>query len=187
MGLLDGTVQRTGLKVDTDLRWTLLGALARNGRIGADEVDSELARDDTIAGREHAAAVLAMVPTAEAKARAWTDAVIRDDVPNETQRSIAIAFHQRGQDEVLAPYRDKYLEMATTIWDERGVQRASTALSYLFPLIPSSAETLAAVDHWLETTEANPAAKRLVSEGRADMARHLQGQARDAGSTISPD
>jgi aminopeptidase N len=183
--LLDGAVQREGLKIDTDLRWTLLGALARNGRIDTDEVDNELARDDTIAGREHAAAVLAMIPTAEAKARAWTDAVVRDDVPNETQRSIAIAFYQRGQDEVLAPYRDRYLQMASTIWDDRGVQRASTALSYLFPRIPSSAETLAAVDHWLETTGANLAAKRLVSEGRADMIRHLNGQARDAQSALA--
>jgi aminopeptidase N len=183
-GLLDGSVECEGLNVDTDLRWTLLGALARTGRIDADEVDTELARDDTISGREHAAAVLAMIPTAQAKANAWTDAVVRDDVPNETQRSIAVAFHQRGQEELLAPYRAKYLEMAETIWEERGLQRASTALSQLFPLVLSSPETLAVVDHWLATTNANPAAKRLVSEGRADMERHLNGQARDAHETL---
>jgi aminopeptidase N len=40
-------------------------------------------------------------------------------------------------------------------------------------------ETLDATDGWLATTEANPAARRLVSEGRDDLARALAAQARD--------
>ena len=37
-----------------------------------------------------------------------------------------------------------------------------------------------ALDAWLETTTANAGAKRLVAEGRADVARYLKGQAKDA-------
>jgi aminopeptidase N len=36
------------------------------------------------------------------------------------------------------------------------------------------------VDAWLATSEANPAAKRYVREGRADVARYLAAQAKDA-------
>jgi aminopeptidase N len=179
-GVLGGSRELPGLAVDTDLRWQLLSGLAREGYAGDAEIDAELDRDNTIAGQEHAAGARASMPTATAKASAWTDAVERDDVPNETMRSIAASFHQTGQNEVLAPYVARYLETAETIWEERGVHQASTVLQYLFPRKLADATTLGAVDSWLSTTKANPAARRLVSEGRDDLARALAAQRRDA-------
>jgi aminopeptidase N len=179
--MLDGSVTYDGLTVDTDLRWTLLKSLAARGRADQDRVAQELARDNTISGQERAAASLAVRPTAAAKEQAWKDAVIRDDVPNETQRSIALAFNVSGQDEVLRPYLARYLEVASTIWEQKGTQRASTVLEYMFPRTLVSAETLDTVDAWLESSDANPAAKRYVREGRADVARALAAQAKDAG------
>jgi len=180
--LLDGGVTLDGLTIDTDLRWTLLSALASRGRVDAAAVASELERDNTITGHERAAAAMAMLPTPEAKAEAWTDAVVRDDVPNETQRSISMAFNVTGQEEVLAPYLEKYLGMAGTIWEEKGTQRASAALEGLFPRTLVSQSTIDAVDDWLASSSANPAAKRYVREGRADLARALEAQGRDASS-----
>ena len=178
--LLDGSSAFDGLAVDTDLRWVMLMALARNGRADADRIAKELERDNTISGQEHAAAARAARPTAEAKAEAWEDAMVRDDIPNETQRSVVLAFQQHGQDEVLAPYVERYLAAADTMWDEKGTQRASTALEYIFPRQLASPELLERVDAWLESSSANPAAKRYVREGRADVARALRAQARDA-------
>ncbi len=178
--LLDGSSAFDGLAVDTDLRWVMLMALARNGRADADRIAEELERDNTISGQEHAAAARAARPTAEAKAEAWEDAMVRDDIPNETQRSVVLAFQQHGQDEVLAPYVEKYLAAADTMWEEKGTQRASTALEYIFPRQLASPELLDRVDAWLESSSANPAAKRYVREGRADVARALQAQAKDA-------
>jgi aminopeptidase N len=178
--LLDGSVVLDGLSVDTDLRWILLTSLAANGRAGNVEIDAELERDNTISGQEHAAAALTVRPTAEAKAQAWRDAIERDDVPNETQRSIALAFPAAGQAELLAPYLEKYLGVADTIWEEKGVQRASTALEYMFLMPLVSEQTLARIDQWLVESKANPAAKRYVNEGRSDMARALAAQAKDA-------
>ena len=179
-GLLDGSVSFDGLAVDTDLRWTLLSALARNGRADEARIAEELTRDNTISGQEHAAAARAMRPTAEAKAEAWEIAMVRDDVPNETQRSVVLAFQQFGQDEVLTPYVEQYLAAADTLWEEKGTQRASTALEFIFPKPLASQELLDRVDAWLEASPANPAAKRYVREGRADVARALAAQARDA-------
>jgi aminopeptidase N len=179
-GLLDGSFDIDGLAVDTDLRWTLLTALAKNGRAEADRIDEELARDNTISGKEHAAAALAIRPTAEAKAQAWEDAVVRDDVPNETQRSIVLAFGAYGQDDVLAPYVEKYLEVADTVWEDKGTQRASTLLEFIFPKHLASPELIARLDQWLESSPANPAAKRYVRENRDDLARALRAQERDA-------
>jgi aminopeptidase N len=179
-GLLEGSTTLEGLEVDTDLRWVLLTSLAAAGRAEAARINEELARDHTISGQEHAAMALTVRPTAEAKAQAWHDAIERDDVPNETMRQIALAFPTPGQEELLAPYLEKYLAMAETVWEERGTQRASTALEYMFPKPLISPETLARLDAWLETSEANPAAKRYVREGRADMARALAAQRKDA-------
>ncbi len=179
-GLLDGSVVLDGLTVDADLRWTLLTGLAAGGRADGARIGAELERDHTITGQEHAATAYTVRPTEEAKAQAWRDAIERDDVPNETQRSIAAAFPTPGQAALLAPYLEKYLTMADTVWEEKGTQRASTALTYMFPMPLVSAETLARVDEWLVASSASPSAKRLVGEGRSDMARALAAQARDS-------
>ena len=111
--------------------------------------------------------------------------MVRDDVPNETQRSVVLAFQQHGQDDVLAPYVEKYLAAADTMWEEKGTQRASTALEYIFPRPLASQDLLDRVDAWLETSSANPAAKRYVNEGRADVARALAAQAKDAQPALT--
>jgi aminopeptidase N len=177
--LLDGDLVIESLAVDQDLRWSLITALAVNGREG-DRIGTEETTDNTISGQEHAAAARASRPTAEAKAEAWEIAMVRDDVANETQRSVVLAFQRFGQDEVLAPYVEKYLTAAETMWEEKGTQRASTALEFIFPKQLASQELLDRVDAWLETSSANPAAKRYVREGRADVARALAAQAKDA-------
>ncbi len=179
-GLLDGSLVLDGLTVDTDLRWTLLNGLARAGRADETQIAEELAQDHTISGQERAAAARTCRPTAEAKAEAWEIAVVRDDVPNETQRSAVLSFMQPGQVAVLRPYVEKYLEVAETLWEEKGTQRASTALEFLFPRPLASQELLDRVSAWLHDSSANPAAKRYVREGAADVERYLAGQAMDA-------
>jgi aminopeptidase N len=180
--LLDGSLVLDGLTVDTDLRWSLLTGLARGGRADAARIDEERRRDNTISGQERAAAAKASRPTPEAKAEAWEFAIVRDDVPNETQRSVVLSFMQPGQAEVLRPYVAQYLEVADTLWEQKGTQRASTALEFLFPRPLASPELLEQVSTWLQESPANPAAKRYVREGASDVERYLAGQALDASS-----
>ena len=106
--------------------------------------------------------------------------MVRDDVPNETHRSVVLAFQATGQDDVLTPYVDRYLAAVDTTWERLGSHKAATALEFIFPRPLASRELLAKVDAWLETSNANPGAIRYVQEGRADVARYLAGQARDA-------
>jgi aminopeptidase N len=175
--ILEGALD--GLSVDTDLRWTLVTALARLGDADADEIAAELERDTTITGGERAAQARAARPTAEAKEEAWQRAVVDSATPNETRRNIALAFQVTGQADVLEPYVDRYLEMAETIIDEQGVWIGKVALIYLFPLANPAQAALDKVDAWLASTSAPAAATRYVSEGRDDLARALR--ARRAG------
>jgi aminopeptidase N len=178
-GLLDGSVTFEGLEVDQDLRWVLVTGLARAGRIGEEAIAAELERDNTISGREHAAAARAARPVPEAKAEAWRT-VLDPDTPNETSRSIVLSFMRPDQEGVLEPYVGAYLDAADKMWDILGPHKASVAVEYLFPKPLGSPELVSRVDEWLATTEAGPGAKRYVTEGRADVVRALKAQERDS-------
>ncbi|RHW27702.1 aminopeptidase N [Nocardioides immobilis] len=182
--LLDGSLSFDGLTIDQDLRWTLLNNLARLGRADDARIDAELAKDNTISGKEHAAAALAAMPTAEAKARAWIQAMVDGSVPNETAKQVVLSFMRDGQQDVLAPYVDRFLADAPLAWERLGAHRAAVSLEYIFPRVLASDEALAKVDAWLanQADGVNPGALRFVKEGRSDMARALAAQATDAAS-----
>jgi aminopeptidase N len=165
-----------GLTVDTDLRWSLVTALARLGEADEAEIAAELERDNTISGQENASAARAIRPLAEAKEAAWQVAAVDASTPNETRRSTALAFQVAGQADVLEPFVDRYLEMAESVIEDKGVWIGQVALVYLFPSANPSSATLEKVDAWLASTSASPAAKRYVSEGRDDLARALKAQ-----------
>src|SRR5262249_59724859 len=69
-GLLDGSLELEGLVVDTDLRWTLLSGLARNGRAHRARIDAEPPPDKTISRKERATAARTLKHTAAADAQA---------------------------------------------------------------------------------------------------------------------
>jgi aminopeptidase N len=177
-GLLDGSTSVDGLDMGTDLRWLTLICLAARGRADRDAVLAERERDNTISGHERAVAALAVIPDAAEKETAWQHAVF-DDVPNETQRSIAYVFDVSGQRAELTPYLEKYLAAADTIWEDKGTQIASTMLEYMFPRSLTGPEALQRVEEWLASSTANPAAKRYVREARDDIVRALRAQAAD--------
>jgi aminopeptidase N len=91
-----------------------------------------------------------------------------------------MAFMRFGQDDVLAPYVEQYLEAADTIWELLGTHMATNVLEYAFPLPLGTPELVERVDRWLEESPATSAAKRYVREGRADVVRALAAQAKDA-------
>jgi aminopeptidase N len=179
IGLLDGSFTVEGLAIDQDMRWALITALARSGRFGDAEIDAELEADQTISGKEQAAAARASQPTAEAKEAGW-NAILDPATPNETSREIAFSIFRFGQEDVLEPYLEKFLSAAETMVDVLGFHKASTVLEYGFPKPLGSEATLARLDEWLAESSAPKQAKRYIGEARADIARALTNQAFDA-------
>ena len=178
--LLDRSRTLPGLDLDVDLRWALLTALARGGGAGDADIDAELARDDTITGREHAATVRAARPDPGAKARGWRDAVERDDVPNQTRLATIRGFLQPGQETVLRQYQDRYFAIAAEVSATRTSATTAHILGGLFPRFLPAAEVVAAARQWLAASTAGPAARRLIAEGCADAERALAAQQVDA-------
>ena len=177
-GLLDGSFTVEGLAVDQDLRWALITSLAAARRFGDAEIDAELERDNTISGKEKAAAARVAQPTTEAKAAGWR-AILDPETPNETAREMVLSIFRYGQDDVTAPYLDLYLEAAETCIDTLGFHKGSVLLEYGFPKPLGSAALVERVDAWLADNNAPKGALRYVQEGRADVLRALAAQDRD--------
>jgi aminopeptidase N len=172
-GLLDGTTSMPGLAVDTDLRWGLLGRLAATGRAGDAEIDAEVLRDPTDAGRRHAAACRASIPDAARKAAAWQLLTEDADVAVDTMTEVASAFNRPEQSSLLAPYAERYLEVLPRIWSTRGEHFRSVFGVILFPYWAASPGLLESVGAVLAQTT-DPGLARLLSERRDVVERALR-------------
>ncbi|HVW43334.1 MAG TPA: aminopeptidase N [Amycolatopsis sp.] len=171
-GWLDGSAPLPGLTVDADLRWRLLKALVAHGKATEAEIQAELARDDTAAGRRHAESARALRPLAAAKAEAWRRAIYDDELPNAMSNAIIGGFSHPGQKELLGEYVAKYFEVIDEVWQRRSSERAQPVVVGLFPAWAVEQSTVDAADAWL--AQDKPAAlRRLVSEGRAGIVRAL--------------
>jgi len=162
-----------GLTVDTDLRWRLLHALVAHGAASETEIDEELAADPTSTGQRQAERARALIPTAEAKERAWQRAVHDDDLPNAVNEAIISGFSHPAQRALLASYVERYFADVTGVWQRRTSERAQPVVVGLFPSWAVDKATVDAADAWLADASHPPALRRLVSEGRAGIVRAL--------------
>jgi aminopeptidase N len=165
-GLLTGNVSVPGLPVDAELRWDLLCRLAVTGRAGDAEIDAELARDATDAGRRHAAACRAAIGDAEHKAAAWRVVAESTEAGLEEAFEVAHAFNVPEHTDQLRPYVEKYFQALPDIWASRdGILRILLGQA-LFPYTAASPELLRRVDEFLGQPDLDPALARVVAEGR---------------------
>ncbi|WP_406126733.1 aminopeptidase N [Streptomyces canus] len=180
-GLLDGTATIDGLDVDQELRWAFLQPLTVWGLADEKALAAELARDDTASGKRHQVRCLAARPSEAVKAQAWAQVVESDALSNALAEATISGFNQPSQRNLLEPYTAKYFAVIERIWQDRSIQIAVNTVSGLFPSLQDSRMTLDAADAWLTAHEdAAPALRRLVLEGRDDLARAVRGQECDA-------
>ncbi|MCU1625056.1 MAG: aminopeptidase [Pseudonocardia sp.] len=179
-GWLAGTDVPEGLTVDTDLRWRLLQALVAHGKAGEAEIDAELQRDPTAAGNRQAERARSLVPTPEAKARAWDRAVHDDELPNAVNEAIIGGFSHPAQRHLLGEYVEKYFAEVADVWARRTSERAQSVVLGLFPSWAVERSTVEAADVWLADESHPPALRRLVTEGRAGIVRALAAREFDA-------
>jgi aminopeptidase N len=176
-GLLSGRTDVPGLAVDTELRWALLRRLAAVGRAGDADIDAELARDPTDAGRRHAAACRAAIPDAEHKAEAWRLMAETEELGHEGALAVAAGFGQPEHANLLAPYADRYFEVLPVIWETRGDHLKRVLGDGLFPYWAASPELLRRVDEFLAAHDRDPSMARVLIERRDIIDRALRSRA----------
>jgi aminopeptidase N len=179
-GLLDGSVSLPGLTVDQDLRWELLAALVVGGRMGQEQIDAELQRDNTSSGQNAAALAKAAIPTPEAKAAAWESIVEKGELSNAIQASAVAGFTRVLDTDLLEPYAGKYFDAVPGIVAQRTNALAQQIVVGLYPAQLTTQATVDRTDEFLAALPEDSAAlRRMMLENRDGVARALRARAAD--------
>ena len=174
-GLLDGSQVPAGLVVDTELRWLVVRRAAAIGALDAEEIDRELASDPTASGQLQATTARSSIPSAGAKQDAW-ELLVGGTASNAQVRAIGPGFWQHGQDDLLSPYVDRYLEVLAAVWESSSPQLAASITKQGFPaslVVPDVADRIAAV---LDRAELAAGCRRVLLEHHDDLCRALRAQ-----------
>ncbi|MGP9537591.1 aminopeptidase N [Brachybacterium sp. AOP43-C2-M15] len=181
-GLLGGSIALPGREIDTELRWKLVISLAVLGGIDAAGIDEQLAADDTQSGRKHALTARAALPTEVAKAKAWRRTMEKDTLANESITAVVQGFRRVVDEDLLAPYRQRYFDAIAQVWQERSNEIATRLVGGYFPHSYGGQGVLDAADAWLADAEEAPfGLRRIVIEGRDTVARQERVRAADIG------
>ena len=178
-GLLDASTGFEGLVVDTELRWHIVRSLSASGTLDGDAIEVEAAGDNTDRGARHAAAARAARPSAQAKAEAWETIVEDVTQPLALTEEIMGGFHQFGQEELLAPYAERFFGVLPSVWERRDVPDALAFGRRMYPHLVIGPETVEGTDRYLGNGEVPPPIRRLLLEGRDGVVRALRTRAVD--------
>ncbi|SEB65831.1 aminopeptidase N [Paramicrobacterium humi] len=169
--MLDGDAVPEGLRLDAELRWMLLTALAATGHANEADADAELARDNTASGATARLEALAARPETDAKARAWESAWSDTSLTNDHLDATIHGFRAGGRRDLIAGCDDAYFARIRAAWQSRSIEIARRLVLGLFP----ASDSLGPVDAWLAANADAPGALvRLVTEQRDHLARDLR-------------
>ncbi|MDX2558237.1 aminopeptidase N [Streptomyces sp. TX20-6-3] len=168
----EGTVHG-GPELDPELRWRILARLAVLGATDESAIAAELERDPSATGQEGAARCRAALPTAEAKAAAWSALFDTDDLSNYLFTATAQGFWQPEQAELVREYVPRFYPAAIALGARRGAAMAEAAGRYAFPSYAIDREALALGERHL-TDQMIPALHRKLADQLDDLTRALK-------------
>ena len=176
--LLDGKL--SGLKVDADLRWTFVIALAERGLMDTPALAAELLKDNTLTGQLSHATALAALPTAQAKSETWKSITTEDLSTSQREAKIA-GFMRALHRPLLSAYVDPYFDLLLETWGKKSYEVASKFVMGMYPTYITTQDTLEKTTTWLNTTgkDGQAGLRRLVAEGKDALERALKVQGRD--------
>ena len=154
---------------DVDLQWRALIRKAELGGETAAEARALLERDTDPDAKFRAIAVRAATPAAEAKEEVWQALNVDRTIPIGSFGAVSTAFQRPGQEELLAPYRERYLELLPQL-HRSGMILAMVLTRRLFPLYGVDEEYLARAAGAAQ--DAAPVVRKTLDE-RADEVRRM--------------
>ncbi|QWF24511.1 aminopeptidase N [Nocardioides sp. LMS-CY] len=162
-----------GIDLDVDLRWRLLVRLAVLGETDPEELLAALDAEPTGHSRVEHMKALVSLPTAEAKAHAWSVFTGALDVPNYELEAAGLGMWRGGQEELLAPYVDRYFdELPDTVAVRSGWVLAD-ATEFFFPVTPLSDSTLGRARALAADESLDLSVRRRLADCADDLARRL--------------
>src|SRR5699024_8473598 len=124
---------REGCSVSTDMARSAWQRLVPLREAGETEIAAALAADDSSTGYLAAVKARAMIPTPEAKAKAWQH-IAGGQLTNLELRYAVMGFHDVHDLGLLAPYNTAYFDHINELWAASSFETAETLALGLFPM-----------------------------------------------------
>jgi aminopeptidase N len=159
---------------DVDLHWRALVRAAELGVDTADDVEELRGRDPDPDSWVRALAVQAARPDEGEKAAVWQRVAVDRTVPIGASFPVAAAFWRPGQDDVLAPYGERYIELLPSL-HRGGMIPAMSYGAAWFPLFGIDEQFLGQVEAAAES--AAPVVRKTVAEQADEVRRMLRARA----------
>lgn len=186
--IYEGSSPLPGLEVNPDLKWQLLIALVRSGRLGEAQISALEAEDPTLTGAQRAARARASIDDDQVRETTW-QAITRDtSIPNDTRWQMALGFwaHVNAKPEAYAKFTERFFADLARLWSDFTYQIASRLVGRIEPSILAGyvTENIPQLTRqWLdEHTDQPDALRRLILESESDQLRMLNAQKVDAAS-----
>ena len=185
--LYDGSATLEGLELDVDLQWSLLIALVRGGVAGDTEIDAREQEDDTMTGRQNAAAARAARDDAAVKEQVWEQVLGDKSIPNDTRWAMVSGFwaQARTTPSLYEPYVERYFAALAQVWEENTFHTAEDLTTLLFPSdlagYAPGVDVVRAGHEWIDAhPEASAGAVRIIRERIDVCERQMANQVADA-------
>ena len=185
--LYDGSATLEGLELDVDLQWSLLIALVRGGVAGDAEIDAREQEDDTMTGRQNAAAARAARDDAAVKEQVWEQVLGDKSIPNDTRWAMVSGFwaQARTTPSLYEPYVERYFAALAQVWEENTFHTAEDLTTLLFPSdlagYAPSVDVVRAGHEWIDANPGAPAGAVRIIRERIDVCeRQMANQVADA-------
>ena len=162
-----------GIDLDVDLRWRLLVRLAALGETDPQELLAALDAEPTAHSRVEHMRALVSLPTPEAKAHAWDVFTGRLDVPNYELEAAGLGMWRGGQEELLAPYVDRYFDDLPATVGVRSGWVLADATEFFFPVVSLSESTLERARDLAADESLDLAVRRRLADCADDLRRRL--------------
>jgi aminopeptidase N len=169
-----------GLKVDPEMRWSIVIALTERGLMDQAALEQELKLDNTLTGKLSYQTALAARPIAQAKAEVWKS--ITEDELSTSEREAKLAGFMRALHRpLLANYIEPYFELLIETWGKKSYEVASKFVTGMFPIYITTQATLDKSNQWLNGAgkDSQAGLRRLVIEAKDSLERALSVQKRD--------
>ena len=185
--LYDGSATLEGLELDVDLQWSLLIALVRGGVAGDAEIDAREQEDDTMTGRQNAAAARAARDDAAVKEQVWEQVLGDKSIPNDTRWAMVSGFwaQARTSPSLYEPYVERYFAALAQVWEENTFHTAEDLTTLLFPSdlagYAPGVDVVRAGHEWIDANPGAPAGAVRIIRERIDVCeRQMANQVADA-------
>ncbi len=174
----------SGIEIDLDLRWRILIRLAVLGAVERPELHEWLERERTTEAAVDLVQALASLPDAEAKEFAWAHFSGEREASNYEIEAAGRGLWRRGQEELTAPYIDRYFaEVAGTAAVRSGWVLADAAREF-FPRLSLEPATVAAAEQVLDDDDLDLSLRRALVDSTDELRRGLRARETYLGGAL---